>query len=150
MNKPRWYTFKGNTNASYKHLIELRYQVLRLPWNQPLSSAMDDTDSDAIHAVAYIDSIMVACGRLHICDNLTGQIRYMAVSPKFQKTGLGAGLILQLEAEALKLKLKFLHLNARDTAVTFYEQFGYKNQGYIFTLWNCIQHYKMFKLINPT
>lgn len=150
MNKPRWHTFKGNTNASYKHIIELRHRVLRLPWHQPLSSAMDDTDADAIHTVAYIDSLMVACGRLHCCDNNTGQLRYMAVSPEFQKTGLGAGLILHLEVEALKLKLTFLHLNARDTAIKFYERFGYKNQGYSFTLWNCIEHYKMSKMINPT
>lgn len=149
MSKPHWNTFKGQDDAAYEALIDLRYRVLRKPWNQPLTSAVDSSDAEAIHTVAFINNTLVACGRLHACDTLTGQLRYMAVCPKFQNTGLGAGLIKHLEIAAQDLNLKYIQLNAREAAVVFYERHGYLNQGYCFTLWDSIRHYKMTKTLNP-
>lgn len=133
-----------------ERIVDLRYQVLRKPWNKPKDTATDDLESEAINAYIEIDNEIVACGRLQDNGDGVGQIRYMAVSDKFQGKGLGRLIVKKLEEEALKLDLKNLELQARENAVEFYKSCGYSIKEKTFKLWDIIQHYLMVKTISTT
>ncbi|MFM7079132.1 MAG: citrulline utilization hydrolase CtlX, partial [Bacteroidota bacterium] len=60
--------------------FQIRFDVLRKPWNQPVGSERDDTDSQSWHFLVQTETgKAVATARLHAIDDVTGQIRYMAV-----------------------------------------------------------------------
>ncbi len=147
MTEIHWTLFKGTAHQFYSNIIDLRYAVLRKPWNQPRSSAIDNTDSASYHVTGHFKNQLVACGRLTLNNN-TGQIRYMAVLPDFQGQGLGKKLMECLENEARQHSVTELVLNARENALDFYSRCGYLNAGYVFTLWEKIPHYKMYKVLN--
>lgn len=140
------YLIKTNTTpAIIEQIIDLRYEILRKPWNQPRQSVTDDLEEIAINAYIEKNGEMIACGRLQNNGNGIGQIRYMAVNKSFQGKGLGKLIVTRLENEAKRLQLKTIELQARENALEFY-----KNQGYIvketsFKLWDVIQHYLMSK-----
>ena len=64
MTEIHWTLFKGTAHQFYSNIIDLRYAVLRKPWNQPRSSAMDNTDSASYHVTGHFKNQLVACGRL--------------------------------------------------------------------------------------
>ena len=140
------YVVKTNTTpAIIEQIIDLRYEVLRKPWNQTRQSVTDDFEEIAINAYIEKDGEIIACGRLQNNGNGIGQIRYMAVNNVFQGKGLGKLIVAKLEDEAKRMQLKTIELQARENALDFY-----KNQGYIlietsFKLWGIIQHYLMSK-----
>lgn len=140
------YVVKTNTTpAIIEQIIDLRYEVLRKPWNQTRQSVTDDFEEIAINAYIEKDGEIIACGRLQNNGNGIGQIRYMAVNNVFQGKGLGKLIVAKLEDEAKRMQLKTIELQARENALDFY-----KSQGYIlietsFKLWGIIQHYLMSK-----
>lgn len=140
------YVVKTNTTpAIIEQIIDLRYELLRKPWNQTRQSVTDDFEEIAINAYIEKDGEIIACGRLQNNGNGIGQIRYMAVNNGFQGKGLGKLIVAKLEDEAKRMQLQTIELQARENALDFY-----KNQGYIvketsFKLWGIIQHYLMSK-----
>ena len=125
----------------------LRWQVLRAPWNQDKGSEKDELENEAIHRIAILDNIIVACGRLHFIDETTAQIRYMAVSKNFEKKGFGTKILTSLEDTARIKNHETIILNARDNVVYFYEKHGYQVIKKSHLLFNDIQHYEMKKNI---
>jgi len=126
-------------------IIDLRYLVLRQPWNQPKTTATDEYEWNSINAFIEDNGKVIACGRLQNNSETDGQIRYMAVHPDYQGKGLGKLIVQKLEQEAARLHLNKIELHARENALEFY-----KSQGYIlinpsYVLWNIIPHYLMEK-----
>jgi N-acetylglutamate synthase-like GNAT family acetyltransferase len=127
-------------------IIQLRVEVLRKPWDQPAATATDDAESGSINAYIENESReVIACGRLQENENKVGQIRFMAVSDKYQGKGLGKKIVVCLEERAKKMGLKKIELQARENAVDFYKANGYKIKERSFLLWGIIQHYLMEK-----
>jgi N-acetylglutamate synthase-like GNAT family acetyltransferase len=130
-----------------KAIIELRYSVLRKPWDKPKETATDDLESSSIHAVIKHNTMIIACGRLQNNGDGVGQIRFMAINKDFQRKGLGRLILNRLEDEAKKIHLKKIELQARENACEFYKACGYSIEEKTFLLWDLIQHYKMTKSI---
>jgi len=126
-------------------IIDLRYEVLRKPWNQPKVTATDNQEQTSINAFIKSEEKVIACGRLQDNGKGSGQIRYMAVHPDFQGKGLGKLIVEKLEEEAKRLGLENIELQARENAVKFYESQGYTIKEKTFKLWDIIQHYLMAK-----
>ena len=127
---------------------QLRWQILRKPWQQPLGSEQDEQERGAIHRMVIDENAKVlAVGRLERVSSQQGKIRFMAVDDKAQGEGLGRKIINELELQASKLGMKEICLNARDNALDFYQKLGYKNQGYSHTLFGEIKHYYMVKAL---
>jgi len=129
-------------------ILQLRYKILRQPWNQPIETATDEKEADSINA--YIENEkneVIACGRLQENENKVGQIRFMAVSDDYQGKGLGKLILEFLEEEGRKLQLKKIELQARDNALDFYKHCGYEMKEKTFLLWGIIQHYLMQKIL---
>jgi len=130
----------------FTQYYQLRWQILRKPWQQPLGSEQDDHDKHSIHRM-YIDEhgTVQAVGRLEKINSQLGKIRYMAVSENVQGQGLGKKIITELEQQAMQLGFVEITLNAREKALPFYQKLGYKNQGLSHTLFGVIKHFKLTK-----
>ncbi len=128
-------------------IINLRYEVLRKPWNKPIETVTDDLESSSINAYIEIDNEIIACARLQNNGNNYGQIRYMAVAKNQQGKGLGKLIIEHLELEAKQLQLTTIELQARENAIEFYKACGYRIKEKSFLMWETIQHYLMTKNI---
>lgn len=129
-----------------ERILQLRYKVLRAPWNQPIDTATDTIEDKCVNA--YIEDEkgnVIACGRLQENENKTGQIRFMAVSDDYQGKGLGKLIVNHLEMRGKDLKLITIELQARENAVNFYKSCGYTIKEKSFLLWGIIQHYLMEK-----
>jgi predicted GNAT family N-acyltransferase len=129
-----------------ERIIQLRYKMLRAPWNQPIDTATDGLELGSLNA--YIEDEhkqIIACARLQENKDKIGQIRFMAVENKYQGKGLGKLLVNFLEQKGKELKLSKIELQARENAVDFYKSCGYDVKEKSFLLWGQIQHYLMEK-----
>ena len=138
----------ANTQNQIDAVIDLRYDILRKPWNQPKETSSDGMEDTAINAFIVDNGKVIACGRLQ--DNGEGlvQIRYMAVDAHYQGRGLGKLIVIKLEEEARNINLRTVELQARENAVEFYKSQGYAVKETSFKLWDIIQHYLMTKNLN--
>ena len=128
-----------------KKYYHLRWKVLREPWNQEVGSEKDNLDDASIHRMAVFNDKVIAVGRLHFLDKTTAQIRYMAVDKEFEKQGAGKAVYFALEEEARKKNINLIILNARESAIGFYEKLGFTIKKKTYVLFNEIQHYEMHK-----
>jgi len=137
---------EATSKKDFEAILQLRYEVLRAPWNQTRESATDDLEETSVNAfIEDENGKVIACGRLQENENKTGQIRYMAVSKDYQGKGLGRLVVKFLEEKGLKLQLESIQLQARENAVKFYESCGYSIKEKSFLLWEQIQHFLMEK-----
>lgn len=137
----------ANTQSQINGIINLRYDILRKPWDQPKETSTDGMEESAINAFIEDNEKIIACGRLQDNGRGIGQIRYMAVDTNYQGKGLGKIIVTKLEEEALKINLHTIELQARENAVEFYKSQGYSVKETSFKLWDIIQHYLMTKEI---
>lgn len=143
------YTVKqAGSKEEVSRIIDLRYDVLRKPWNQPIDTASDDLEMQSINAYIEDEGKVIACGRLQDNGGGVGQVRFMAVADAYQGKGLGNLIMAFLEEKAAEQGLHTLELQARINAVAFYERNGYTIREKTFLLWGIIQHYLMSKQLN--
>jgi ribosomal protein S18 acetylase RimI-like enzyme len=127
---------------------QLRYEVLRQPWQQPPGSehAEDDALPDTFHAlVTAPDGTALGVGRVHTAAPGQAQVRFMAVHPSAQGQGVGRAVLEYLEAEARRRGLTECVLHAREQAVPFYQRLGYEVVAPSHTLFGSIPHFLMRK-----
>ena len=134
------------TPNEFEKYYDLRWRILRAQWNQPKGSEKDDKEATAIHVmVCESEGIPIGIGRVHFNTKDEAQIRYMAVEENQRGKGIGALVLEELEKRAKEKGVKFIILNARDTAIKFYEKHGYKIVKQAHTLFGSIPHYEMRK-----
>lgn len=136
---------RSETEAEFYDILQLRYRVLRQPWNQPIDTASDLLEQSSVNAYIRENGAVVACGRLQENAGSVGQVRFMAVDAAWQGKGLGKNILVFLEEQATAMKLVKIELQARENAVKFYESCGYRIKETSFLLWGQIQHYLMEK-----
>jgi uncharacterized protein (TIGR00369 family) len=136
------------TLGAWLAYYDLRYKVLRQPWQQPPGSekADDDEQPGIVHALALADDgRSLATGRLHESAPGQGQVRFMAVAPEAQGQGVGGQVLRHLEAQARARGLREIVLHAREVAVAFYQRHGYAVVAPSYTLFGQIPHFLMRK-----
>ena len=75
------------STTDFNSYYQVRWELLRKPWDQISGSEKDELEGRAIHRMAVTNDKVIAVGRLHFIDDTTAQIRYMAVSKEFKKQG---------------------------------------------------------------
>lgn len=136
------------TPEEFEKYYDLRWRILRKPWGQPRGSEKDDKEETAIHVmVCEKDRIPVGVGRAHFNSEDEAQVRYMAVEVNMQGKGVGAMLLKELERRSKEKGAKYIILNARDTAIKFYEKYGYKTTKQSYTLFESVPHFEMRKML---
>lgn len=134
------------TDSERQHYYDLRWRILRAPWQQPRGSERDEYEAGAIHAIAIDrDGNVIGVARLHLVDKTTAQIRYMAIEDSLQKRGVGKALLRYLEAQALASGILRINLDARENCAGFYLKQGYHVTGPGHVLYGEIKHQKMQK-----
>jgi len=114
------------TKKEFELMYDLRWRILRQPWNQPKGSEKDEIESEAYHFIVLLHNEMVGTARFHKLNENIGQIRYLAVEKPFQRKGIGGKLMEAIHLTAMNQFLKYIILNARETALPFFEKMGYK------------------------
>jgi predicted GNAT family N-acyltransferase len=77
-----------------KMYYDLRYEMLRKPWNRPYKSTIDEDENNSVHALMLDDSGNgIAAGRLVLNSDEEGQVRSMAVAEALQGKGLGTKIL---------------------------------------------------------
>ena len=133
------------TEIEFKQYYHLRWKILRAPWNQPEGSEIDSIENLCFHIMATNDNNVIAIARLQFNSDTEAQVRYMAVAKEFEGKGIGSELLKALEFQAKSSARKTIVLDARESAVQFYEKKGYKVIEKSYLLFDAIQHYKMSK-----
>ena len=138
-----------STSAELDTYYDLRWRILRKPWDQARGSERDDLDAGSLKLMfKKPDGQAVAVGRLHFNSSEEAQVRYMAVDPEWDRSGLGSRILQGLEAEARKRGAQTMVLNSRDKAVGFYEKHGYALSGQAGALFGGkVQHVRMSKTL---
>lgn len=134
------------TRDEFFKYYDLRWRILRAPWNQPKGSEQDELEGKAIHIIAVDeDEKIVGCGRAHFNTEDEAQIRYMAVETNWQGKGVGKLILDELEKRVVEKGAKKIILHARENVVKFYEKAGYKFVKPSHTLFGSIPHFLMEK-----
>jgi len=134
------------TEKEFEAYYDLRWYVLREPWQAPKGSEKDELENNSFHVMACDENDkVIGVGRLHFNNNDEAQIRYMAVSPEYEKQGVGTFILEALEEHAIENNCKTIMLHARENALGFYQKKGYELLGKSHLLFDSIQHYKMAK-----
>ena len=134
------------TAQEWESYFDLRWRVLREPWDQPRGSERDDFDAKSFHLMLRDSSgAVVAVGRLHLNSPSEAQVRYMAVDEGLRGRGLGGQILSGLEDHARAQRVTAMVLNARDNAVNFYRRHGYSVKGPADTLFGQVRHLRMRK-----
>jgi ribosomal protein S18 acetylase RimI-like enzyme len=124
---------------------QLRWEILRKPWNQARGSEKDELESVAHHIAAFSANKIVGTGRLHLNSPNEAQIRFMAVHPDYRGMNVGTLICRKLEAIAADLKASHIILNSRESALCFYQKLGYEIVEQAHCLFGEIAHCKMRK-----
>ncbi len=124
---------------------DLRWRILREPWNQSRGSEKDEMEKDSIHLMVCINGDVIGVGRLHFNNPGEAQIRYMAVDEGYRRKGMGTMLLKKLEKKAGENGASYIILNARENVVSFYRKNGYAVVEKAHTLFGSIHHFKMKK-----
>ncbi len=138
---------KPESEKEFELYFDLRYKILRKPWEQPRGSERDDEDETSFHRMIIEDSTKeaVAVGRLQFNSKDEAQIRYMAVADNYQGEGIGSKIVTALEEIAMEKGAGWIILQARENAVQFYQSNGYEIVEKTHLLFDEIQHWLMKK-----
>jgi GNAT superfamily N-acetyltransferase len=133
------------TPLEWESYYDLRYRILRKPWQQPRGSERNDGDDKAEHFAFFIQNDLVGVGRLDFTPMNGSQIRFMAVDDKHQGKGIGKKLMMHMEELAQRKGCSETVLHAREIALPFYQKLGYHTIEKSHLLFDEIQHYLMSK-----
>jgi predicted GNAT family N-acyltransferase len=114
----------------YRRECRLREEVLREPLGLSLSAEDLAGEESQLHFCLFEpDDNLVACVIAAPVSPTAARIRQMAVAPAHQGKGLGRRVMHELEKNLRARGFKNLELDARATAVGFYEKLGYTVVG---------------------
>ena len=72
------------TKNEFEQYYDLRWKILRQPWNQPKGSEKDNKEKDSVHIIVSDEDKVIGVGRGHLYTKTEAQIRYMAVEEGYQ------------------------------------------------------------------
>jgi len=137
-------------SREYELELRLREEVLRRPLRLTLSEKdLAGEDSQLHFGLFEEDGELAACAAVVAAvptSPAEARIRQMAVSPDRQRQGLGQRLLEAIETDLKARGYRKLVLNARASAVGFYERLGYKIDGEEF-LDLTVPHVRMSKSV---
>lgn len=126
----------------------LRYEILRKPWNQPPESAHANDDDTSIHLCLVYQNEMIGVCRIHYTSHSEAQIRFMGIIKTWRNHQLGDIFLTYAEERCKKSGVRKIFLQARENAIPFYERNGYRILEKTHLLFGQIQHYAMCKIID--
>ena len=136
---------KYNT-PDYGHELKLRDKVLRKPLGMSLFDENLEADKDDIHMGAFVNNKLVGVLILTRMNQNEVKMRQVAVVEEMRSKKIGSKMVAYAEQFSKDMHYTTMLLNARKTAVGFYEKLGYNKVGNEFLEIN-IPHFKMYKFL---
>jgi predicted GNAT family N-acyltransferase len=133
-------------SEDYSNELKIRDEVLRKPLGMSLYNDNLDVDRNDTHIGAFMGNQLVGVLILTRINANILKMRQVAVTEKLQSKHIGTDMVKFAEDYAHEKGFKIMQLNARKTAVAFYEKQGYEKISDEFLEIN-IPHYKMAKTI---
>jgi N-acetylglutamate synthase-like GNAT family acetyltransferase len=133
------------TAEDLEKYYDLRWRILRQPWNGERQRRDDALELTAIHLAAWEGNRIVGAGRLQFLSIAEGQVRGMAVERGCEKCGIGSLILQGLEQRAALSGVRRIVLHARESALEFYRKNGYHLVDRSYTLFDTIVHWRMEK-----
>ena len=131
-------------SKEYNQMVNLRLEIMRKPLGLSFSADELQKEKDDILIGAFDEDEIIGCCILTKINNNTVRLRQMAIQKNQQGMGIGESMMAFAENLARDKGYKLLTMHARDTAIGFYEKFGYKVKGPAFIEVN-INHHEMEK-----
>jgi predicted GNAT family N-acyltransferase len=129
----------------YDEAVQLRYDILRKPLGRTFNVEDFAKEYEHFHLGYYHPSgQLLACLILTPLDAHEIKMRQVAVAENVQRSGVGRMLVHASEDFARERHFSKMVLNARETAVPFYERLEYTKVGDRFEEVG-IPHFKMEK-----
>ena len=122
------YSIKSpQSNDEWENYLLFRWEVLRKPLGMSKESLADSIEDKSFHLMGIDEKEnVIASGRVHFNSENEAQIRYMAVDSRFKRRGIGSEIVDKLEKYATSKGAGIMVLNAREDAISFYSNLGYK------------------------
>ncbi|MEO6721135.1 MAG: GNAT family N-acetyltransferase [Ferruginibacter sp.] len=134
-------------SKEYQQMVTLRYEIMRKPLGLSFSPDELAKEKKDILIGAFDEDVMMGCCILSDMNNGCARLRQMAVQKNMQGKGIGESIMTFAETLARDKGFKTLTMHARDTAVGFYEKFGYKVKGEKFVEINIPHHIMEKRLV---
>ena len=131
-------------SKEYDQMVNLRYEIMRKPLGLSFSEEELKKEKEDILIGAFDEEEIIGCCMITKIDHQCGRLRQMAVQKNKQSMGVGESMMAFAENIARDRGYKILMMHARDTAIGFYEKYGYKIKGDGFIELN-IKHHIMEK-----
>ena len=90
------------TQQDFEQYYELRWRVLRKPWQQEKGSEKDEDEDSSFHLMVIDKGNTVGVARLQNVSPTEAQIRYMAVDENNNGQGIGRAIMKSMEDHARK------------------------------------------------
>ena len=131
----------------FDQAMDLRTRILRIPLNMEFHVKDIELEWNDFHFGLILPSFkLVACVTMQPVRDHVLKMRQVAVDEHYQGQGYGKYLVRQTENWCKDRHFKEIELNARETAVSFYQGMDYEIIGDMFEEVG-IPHYKFKKKI---
>ena len=130
-------------SSEYNAELELRNKVLRIPLGLNVYDDDLSNELDHFHIGAFYNEL-VGVLILTPLSKSEVKMRQVAVEEELQGKGIGKMLVDFSEKFSREKGFERIVMNARDSAVPFYEKLGYRKEGDMFTEVT-IPHFKLYK-----
>ncbi len=134
-------------SPEYIKMVDLRNQILRKPLGLTFTNEELENEKNEILIAAFEEDEILGCCVLCPIENERFRLRQMAVKDDVQGKGIGASIMSFAETIAKDKGYKYMLMHARDSAIGFYEKFGYKVIGTPFVEVNLPHHIMEKELI---
>jgi len=134
-------------SPEYIKMVDLRNQILRKPLGLTFTNEELENEKNEILIAAFEEDEILGCCVLCPIENERFRLRQMAVKDDVQGKGIGASIMSFAETIAKDKGYKYMLMHARDSAIGFYEKFGYKVIGTPFIEVNLPHHVMEKELI---
>ena len=130
----------------YSKELELRDEVLRKPLGRSLYDDNMEAEEHDFHIGAFLNNTLVGVMILTRLSPVVVIMRQVSVDEIWRTKNIGKEMVLYAEQYSKNKGYEMMVLNARKSAVGFYEKLGYEKVSEEFLEVN-IPHYKMRKLL---
>jgi predicted GNAT family N-acyltransferase len=110
----------------YQQACQLRYQLFYQPHGLSFDSVFNSQETESLHLGIIDRDLLLAYGQLTQQNAQTYKIGQMVVHPNYQRQGLGKKVLAELIKIAQQKNANKIVLDARISAVNFYQQLGFK------------------------
>ncbi len=125
---------RTETLADYARCVQIRTTVFVVGQSVPSEREVDDYEDECRHFLAICDGVPAGTGRWRLYGDKQAKLERLAVLDNLRGRGIGAALMRFMIADIQSdHKIGSILLGSQDTAIPFYETFGFviTGEGYV-------------------